>query len=508
MILLFEHFYPPVILENIVAHCVFSQQSLLPIFTLNILGFKTYIVTSLELVHAIQKQPKNFSFAPVEAKFGSRVLGTSPETFKILMKTANGDKGDLIISTELIGNIRSAILSASNLEKMNRVMTQSIAGSFDSLEVATDKNKLKLANWLRRNLTMATTNSLYGPQNPFKDDLVADAFWYVKTAYLQKFVFLTIVRQFESSLMAQIVNILPSITARKGIAGRTKVAKAFEHYYRIESNKARSMIHDRYEACSRIGLCEEDNALYEVGMSLAFLGNTNPTAFWMLLLVYSYPGLLNDIRNELDSIVTEIAGNELVRYLDTTLLKTNCRLLNSTFQEVLRYRSMAVVVRQVMQDTLLNGQWLLKKNSWIQMPTRVFHADPTLWGTDVDEFNPRRFMNDERQQTRQTRPAASRPFGGGTALCPGRHFATNEVLLVVALFALRYEMRPTSGEWSLPKSYSTGLSSAIMTPDTDVEVEMSTRKGFEDGRWIFELKDSKSTFANVAEGRADPFAGE
>lgn len=45
-------------------------------------------------------------------------------------------------------------------------------------------------------------------------------------------------------------------------------------------------------------------------------------------------------------------------------------------------------------------------------------------------------------------------------------------------------MRPTKGEWSLPKTDNTNLTSAIMESDTDVEVEVSTRKGFEEGRLI------------------------
>lgn len=51
----------------------------------------------------------------------------------------------------------------------------------------------------------------------------------------------------------------------------------------------------------------------------------------MLLLVYSRRDLLDDIRIELDSVVTKKGDNELVRYLDITLLKTNYRLLTSTF---------------------------------------------------------------------------------------------------------------------------------------------------------------------------------
>jgi len=187
-------------------------------------------------------------------------------------------------------------------------------------------------------------------------------------------------------------------------------------------------------------------------------------------------------------------------------VKNSCPLLASTFQEVLRYSSIGTSVRHVMEDTVLDYQWLLKKGAMLQMLSRIIHKDPSIWGADVDEFHPRRFMKGETQKTehgRRSNPAAFRVFGGGTTLCPGRHFATTEVLAVVTMFIMRYDMAPTAGEWSMPKTDNTNVAAVIMEPDTDIEVEVSARKGFEDGRWAFGLKDSGKIFAIVAEDRAE-----
>lgn len=309
--------------------------------------------------------------------------------------------------------------------------------------------------------------------------------------------------------MTILVGFLPSITARKGLAGRAKLAKAFEQYYRADGHKQGSLLaRNRYETSARNGVAIEDIARYEVGGSIAVLVNTVPAAFWMLFLVYSHPDLLIDIRKEVDSVVTTTVEGGLTRYLDISSLKSNCPLLTSTFQEVLRYRSMGTSVRHVMQDTTLNGQWELKKDCMIQMPSRVIHTDSTLWGADVDEFNPRRFLKGQGNKSKRPHAAAMRAFGGGTTLCPGRHFATNEVLAVVSMFIMRYDMVPVEGEWSLPTTNNTNVAAVVMEPDTDVEVEVFTRKGFEDGRWIYDLKDSESVFAIVAEDRDNPSAGE
>jgi cytochrome P450 len=299
--------------------------------------------------------------------------------------------------------------------------------------------------------------------------------------------------------------VLPSIFARKGLAGRVRAVKAFEEYFHSGGHeKASILMRNRYETGVRNGLSIKDIARYELGGSVAILVNTTPAAFWMLLYASSNPDILNGIRKEIGSIITCSTDEKGVKVnsLDIAGLKNSCPFLTSTFQEVLRHRSMGASVRQVMQDTFLDGRWLLKKDCMLQMPSRVIHQDASIWGTDVDDFNPRRFMNDERHQSAKgKRPpaAAFRAFGGGTTLCPGRHFATNEILALVSMFVIRYDITPASGTWSMPETNRTNVAAGIMEPDTDVEVEITPRQGFDDGRWVFSLRESKEIFSIASE---------
>ena len=204
-------------------------------------------------------------------------------------------------------------------------------------------------------------------------------------------------------------------------------------------------------------------------------------------------------------MTTSKDGRGLIRSVDIKSLKQNCPLLTSTFQETFRYCSIGTSVRQVMEDTVPDGQWLLKKDSMIQMPSRIIHKDSSLWGTDVDDFNPQRFMKDSWGQTtdrgakKQPNAAAFCAFGGGTTLCPGRHFATNEVLAVTAMFVLRYDMVPAASTWSMPSTDNSNMAEFMMEPDTDVEVEVSARKGFEEGRFVCGLQESDVILAVTAE---------
>ena len=56
---------------------------------------------------------------------------------------------------------------------------------------------------------------------------------------------------------------------------------------------------------------------------------------------------------------------------------------------------------------------------------------------------------------------------------------------------------------SLPDTQNTNVTAVVTESDTDVEVELSLRKGFEEGQWAFDLQDSGMVSAVVAEDRAD-----
>ncbi|CAN8100028.1 unnamed protein product [Discula destructiva] len=453
-----------------------SQQTGLPIFTLPLPGQKMYVVTKPDLVQMVQKQHRVLAFPPVEAKFASTVCGVSAETQALLLRNVNGDEGDHGLSMESHAAMRAALKPGTQIDEMNRGMIREIAASLDLLEP--DKGttrQIHMYEWLRDTITTATTRSVYGPMNPYDDKAIADAFW-----------------EFESGLMSILVGVLPSITARKPIAARNKVAQAFEAYYKAGGvEKASVLAQNRYNASKNNGVPLADIARYEVGGSIAVLVNTAPAAFWTLFLLYSHPGLLADIRKEIDACT----DGTTTKAIDITTLKEACPLFLSSYQEVLRYRSMGTSVREVMEDTKLD-QWLLKKGALLQMPSRIIHQDSSLWG-DADEFQPRRFLPEEKKN----RPSDTcfRAFGGGKTLCPGRHFATNEILAVVAVCIARLDMRPVNGEWKHPTTLNTNVAAVVMEPDDDIRVEITTRPGFEGVKWAIKLDPSEKIFAMVTE---------
>lgn len=142
------------------------------------------------------------------------------------------------------------------------------------------------------------------------------------------------------------------------------------------------------------------------------------------------------------------------------------------------------------------------------IPAASLHSDPAVWGPTAGDFKPSRFIkksfrpqpnnhiftdaagpNNLAKSQNRVPHGAFRVFGGGTSLCPGRHFASTELLAIVAMLIMRFEMDPVDGElWKLPESSTGNMATAIPFPVCDVSLDVKSREGW-DGRWLLETSD-------------------
>lgn len=297
------------------------------------------------------------------------------------------------------------------------------------------------------------------------------------------------------------------------------VADAFQDYFlNNHHEQASGLVQDFYASECSYGFSLSDRSLFEVGHAVATLANTYAAVFWMLFYVFSNPTALAEIRQEISTIITTTVddgqGDKNVRHvLDLTKVNSHCPILVSTFREAIRLHSVGISLRQVCKDTVVDGTYHLKKDSMILMPTVAIHTDPRVWGPDVLSFNYRRFLpantsNTNKSQTRrQVSPAAFRSFGGGTTLCPGRHFATTQIMAWTSMLVMRFQLEPTSadGNWVQPTTDKSNLANVIMRPDNDLEVQFTTRKAYENGHWDVRVAGGDSmlsvTVEDLEEGR-------
>jgi cytochrome P450 len=295
------------------------------------------------------------------------------------------------------------------------------------------------------------------------------------------------------------MKLFPSILAKESIKAREYLAQAFYQYFRAGHHEEGSgLVQARWNHSKEHKIADDrDIARFEIGGAFAVLSNTIPTAFWTLFHIFSDPVVLEDCRREVNAVMREQDG---ICTVDIDDVKTSCPILLSTFQEVLRFHGVNVATRLVVEDCYLNDQYLLKKDSLVMIPGPVQHFDTSVWGNTTGSFDHKRFVR--TAGAKRPNPAAFRAFGGGHVLCPGRHFATTEVLAMVAMTVTRFDIRPTSGDWITPTSNNSPMSAAVAVPDNDILCNIVPRSN---KQWRFIVSRSNKTIGIVAE---DINAGE
>ncbi|KAI0188147.1 cytochrome P450 [Xylaria flabelliformis] len=428
-----------------------------PIYTLRLPGSRIYVINSTSLIPVAQRQFKTLAFGPIEVRAAENVMGASKATVSIMAADVVDDKGYLMTFNHAI---HPALSPGPELDAMNRVSVDTIANSLSTF--AAQPTRVQLFKWVRHEIFMATTDGVYGPQNPLRDPKV-EAAWYPDT-YLK-------ISDFEPTIVLFLINLMPKILAPKAYRGREVVVDALTRYFLNGSHqKASGLTKRRYEHNVRHNIPTNDIARTEVGNIFAVIGNTGPAAFWMLYHIYSDPALLGDCRREVSNIVQTEAH---IRKIDITSVKTDCPTLLSTLQEVLRFHGTGISTRMVLDDHMLGGKYLLKKGNMLMIPAPVQHTFQDIWGDNVNEFYAKRFVRSAQRQ--RPNPVAFRGFGGGTVLCPGRHFASTEILAFTALMIMRFDIQPQGGKWIYPGTEKAPPSASVAPPDVELEVDVTLR---------------------------------
>jgi len=215
--------------------------------------------------------------------------------------------------------------------------------------------------------------------------------------------------------------------------------------------------------------------------------NTVPIAFWLASHIFADDELLQDIREEILHVTKRwtVDGTEMAAIHFPSLL-TGCPTLNSAWLETLRRYNVGLSVRMVREDILLDGNFLLKKNSMLQIPHALIHRNPEVWGDDALEFKPRRFL--DKKNTSGKRKKAMMPFGAGTHLCPGRHYVTGAILSLVSMMILGFEVTGAEdGKIRVPRQKPLRMTSLGTKPEKDIQIMMKRRKGFENVQFTFDV---------------------
>jgi cytochrome P450 len=282
------------------------------------------------------------------------------------------------------------------------------------------------------------------------------------------------------------LGVLPSILARKGYWGREKLFQSFRDYYNKDAHLTGSpLVQARFEVNRKHGISIDDIAHFELSVCIGLLVNTVPSTFWCIYDIYSRPDLLEEVRRGITSSSTRTSDTKGVPSysVDIAELLTEFPLLQAIVRETLRILSTNASGRVLLKDTMLDDRYLLKKDALLLLPSAELHNNTAVWGEDFAEFNPKRWF---RSGIKSTSPAY-RAFGGGSSLCPGRHLSMNEIMVAIVVMVMKYDLVPTGNKWKSLKTRS-HITTSILMPQDDIEVEVIDRTDRDQVHWSFTWK--------------------
>ncbi len=157
------------------------------------------------------------------------------------------------------------------------------------------------------------------------------------------------------------------------------------------------------------------------------------TLTWAFYLLHEHPEVKQRLWDELESV---LEGRN-PSYDDVPQLVYT----RAVIDEALRlYPPVHVFSRQALGKDVVSGI-PVPKGSFMTISSYVLHRHKLLW-KDPDAFDPERFMPN---RSGEVKPFSYIPFGAGPRICMGKHFGLMEAVLLLALFAQRFDFKLKPG---------------------------------------------------------------
>ncbi|KAF5021770.1 hypothetical protein F66182_6220 [Fusarium sp. NRRL 66182] len=293
-------------------------------------------------------------------------------------------------------------------------------------------------------------------------------------------------------LMIGIPQWAPFKTMQDGLKARARIISHIEGVYRRvdEYQKGETadygadpdvldvstVVQERNRIYNRDGWSFPERAAADLGTFWGLNANTQPVLFWFLTYVYSTPGLLERIRDEISPHVSlsHQDGPEIA-LMDFSGLFKNCQLVKACIFETYRMVNEPTSIRYVARPISINDGDLkhkLNQGTFISVPLSLGNQDPSVY-QDPHKFVPDRFLDTDPKTGKSTaRYGRLKPWGVGAAMCKGRTFAEKEIISLGAAVVSLWDISPASGKWELPTMIP---GTGVKKPVKDIRVTIQRR---------------------------------
>jgi cytochrome P450 len=201
-------------------------------------------------------------------------------------------------------------------------------------------------------------------------------------------------------------------------------------------------------------------------VATVFLAGHETTALalsYALWLLARTPDTQRRVQEEVDAVL----GTRPATLDDVARLP----LCEAVIKESMRlYPPAYVVGREALADVEIAG-WVVPRGAQVLAPQWVVHRDER-WFSDPLAFRPERWLDG---LDRRLHRFAYFPFGGGTRVCVGNHFAMLEGILVLATLMQHLDVAP-EGEHRLEL-----MAAVTLRPRTGVRLQVSPRRNSDAG---------------------------
>jgi hypothetical protein len=103
------------------------------------------------------------------------VMGATSEARKILVR--DGFRYPILFDKA----IHPAVTPGPKLDALNAAVIAEVSKAIDALVDQAPKT-LKLFEWVRKQITVTSTEAVYGPKNPFRSESLQAAYWYADSS--------------------------------------------------------------------------------------------------------------------------------------------------------------------------------------------------------------------------------------------------------------------------------------------------------------------------------------